>query len=256
MKKISLLIITIITITACKKNDTTSQVNSTVQNPTNTTASYTLDAQGYPSGTYNGCLTYAADSLTNGTSLSMISCSFSNPALPLINIFNSGGNASVNSVTANGINISKTMNGNLALYNLDTTNAVVFPPCKWQINGNSSIPTFSYTSNTPLPSINAVVSQLPSTISRQQDFSVSINSASNYDAVFMEITNFSSTAQISVPYTNSTIVIPKDSLTKLNPGTNYRIAMAFIKYNVQTINGKNFIFCAERIFNKLNVVVN
>ena len=251
MKSISFFSYSVLLVAAgiffgCKKSSNTSAPSTS-----NTTSpSYTLDAQGNPSGTYNGLLFVYTD-VGIGTANTAFAEFFSAPT-SAINFYPAP-TFSVNSVSLNGVLFS--YNSSPAQYS-DSTYTLNFPPAKWVVNGANTTPSFTYTNNNPVPTYTAQA-LLPNTITRSQNLAISITGTTNYDQVQVQIQDINGKYIIqSFANTSSTVTVSKDSLNKLAAGANGQIMIMFAKFNPQTLGGKNFLFATAKYYTKNGVALN
>jgi len=239
MKKIiiavSLLISSslVLTIISCKKTTTTS--------PT------TVNSNGFPSGTFSGFL---FGTPANGRA------TFYNPPIA----FNSSTNLSIGTaaVSAVAMNNSKfgSSSGGTSFVSPSTTTSFSYPPASWDIIGSVSIPSFSYANNDPFPSYTGIT-QMPGTISRAQNLTLSITGVSNSDQLNVQIVDANSNIQQQfVSSSVSSVTFISDSLKKLSAGSNALIILTFTKYNPQTINGDVFLFATTQFFYTNSLTIN
>lgn len=238
MKNSLLIIAVLIVFFSCKKESSTTPAASTA--PQSTTLSYTLDAHGNPSGTYNGL--FYVDSTYYGPQnfVTNVYCYFySTPQLYAVLGHGNYTNILVNSVIVNKFKLGTILNS----YQ-DTSHTQIWSPCKWEVNGNSVIPSFTYTNPTPTP-IYSGLGQLPDTANQQQNLILHLNGANGYDMLSIYIydtATYSKYINYSVSNTASSITIPADSLTRFSSGTGVAMFVVLTKFNAQIIGGKNFLF--------------
>src|ERR1700739_2566232 len=177
MKNIFFIVV-LVALFSCKKENNPSA--PTNQSNSMAALSYTLDAQGNPSGMYSGvfgmdsiCISNTYPNTYNwGTGMY---CFFYTTPQSYISISNYKGTLTpVNSVLLNGDKL-----GGSDFYQ-DTTGISIYPPYKWAVNGKGPIPSFTYTSTTPKPFYNGF-SQLPNVINSQQNLTISLSGASGFD---------------------------------------------------------------------------
>jgi hypothetical protein len=246
---------TLITIAAlllffsCKKDGTTT--SGSIQSNTTTTLSYTLDAQGRPSGTYSGL--FYADSIYYGPQNFGTNefCYFYNTPQPYAVL----GYENYTSTLVNSVIVNNCKFGILNSSYLDTSHTRISLPCKWEVNGNSVIPSFTYTNPTPPPMYSGL-GQLPDTANQQQNLILHVNGASGYDMLSISLydtTTYHNYINYSVSNTVSSIIIPADSLTRFTSVTGVAMFVILTKFNAQSIGGKNFLFATvlskEKIVN-------
>ena len=242
------ILITLTTI-GCKKDNTPSGGGSfSVNNPN----SYTLSATGDISGTYSGFLLTSYES-DPSYSVSTAQGGFYNTPVPLqVSI---GSNISmigtVSSVYINNVLCKKSAYDNSYF---DTTNALVFPPAKWLVNGNATIPSFTYTCNTAKPVYNPI--NLPATIDRTKDLVISMSGSSGYDQIEMSISdNIYGSISVFAAANATSITFVKDSLAKLSSTTTGDLNVVLIKYDPQLLGGKNFLFGTIYTYDKSPIIL-
>lgn len=130
-------------------------------------------------------------------------------------------------------------------------------PAAWSITGAGVIPTFTYTNNDAMPSGPSGGSLLGNiTVNRNQSLSISLSGNHGADQAIVTVTD-SANKQTSVfiSAAASSIIIPKDSLSKLNSCSNGSITLSLLKYNAQTFGGKPFLFatCFQMINNYVTI---
>jgi hypothetical protein len=255
MKNSLLIIAVLIMLLSCKKSSsTTTQTTTTTQSNAPTVLSYMLDAQGNPSGMYSGVFNMDSSYIFSSSPImysnfSGVTCYFFT-APQLYQNFRYAYEAKVNSVIVNGNKF-----GHTTVYQ-DTAGILISPPYKWVINGNNSIPSFTYTSTTPKP-IYSGFWQIPNVISLQQNLTLPLNGASGYDMFIVQISDtatYTKLIQYSVSNTSAAVIIPKDSLAKYSSGTRVAISTTLVKFNPQSVGSKNFLFRTELEYQK-NVTI-
>ena len=234
---------------SCKKDNGT-----TGGGPVLTSNQNTLSATGDISGTFSGIL--LAESFSGSSVLPSTSATaafFSTPQpFQISKGISSVPNETVTSVYVNSVMLKfQSTNSDYG----DTTNALVFPPAKWVVNGNSVIPTFTYSATSPIPFINQ--NALPVSINRTQNLSLSMNGFSGYDQVEVQLTDsIGKSITIFQPGSVSSITFVKDSLAKLSvTRTGCSISYTLLKYNPQTISNKNLLFVSVNFFTKVGLQI-
>ncbi len=252
----------ILIIVSCKKNETqqlgsstspgTTTGSTTTGSTTGSTGSTTGSTTGNPSGIYNGDMgKYTID--FNGTTYSSNQAAFWTSPVPLGMTASSPlPTASVNSVEMNGIQL-KFIAANL--YYTDTTSTYPTPPVYWNITGAGSIPSFSYTDNTPFPTFSGL-SSLSTTVNKSQNLIIPLNGVSGADQIRIQFGDslYNSTS-VTVAGTAVSVTILKDSLTKMLPCASGHYYLDFIKYNPQVLGSKNFMFTTLKSFYKDSVKI-
>jgi hypothetical protein len=254
MKNLLLIIGVLIILFACKKSSTTT-TSATLPN-TPTALSYTIDAHGNPSGMYSGV--FYVDSIYFSSSYPNIYSSGTSMYCFFLTMPQSYQNISVGNYTNTPVN-SVIVNGDKfggSLQYQDSMGISISAPYKWVVNGKGVIPSFTYTCATPQPIYSGFL-QLPNVISLQQNLSLPLSGASNYDVFSISIfdtTNFNKYIGYLVLNTASSITIPKDSLAKFSSGTGVKIATTLTKYNPQSVGGKNFLFITQFFYQKIATI--
>ena len=242
---LSILVFTLI-ISSCKKSNTT-----TSGGPSNTSGTTTA-ANGNPSGTYNGFL-FAVYAVSGTLTANSVLAAFVNTPIAF--------NPSTKMVATTTVN-AVYINGNLIPY--DSTNhdystltfsSFGFPPANWVVNGVGTIPSFTYSNANSMPVFTGV-SSFPNTISKAQNLVIPITGASGYDQIQVKVQdslNNSTSVYAAAGVTSVTVL--KDSLTKLVNGHSTSISIDVIKYNPQTISGKNLLFALIYATGKNNIIL-
>jgi len=145
----------------------------------------------------------------------------------------------VNGVSLNGVFYKYT---SWAYDYEDTTGTVPTIPSTWVVNGLSSIPSFSYTNNNPMPTF-PNYALLPDTIYKNQTTNFNISGVTGADLVSVSISDASShiCAQ-SVSAGTATMSFSSSDLSTLSAGNSCYLVVTCSKDNSQTFSGKAFNF--------------
>lgn len=220
-----------------------------------TSGSLTFSSTGDPNGTFYGLL-YSITAVLPGTpSYIGATADFYYTPMPF-HLSLSNAPSSTNSVTAVYLNGTKFKYFPSQNYT-DTTGILTFPPANWVVNGNSSIPSFTYNCTTPVPVYTGGTS-LPTTIIRTQNLTIPTSGASGYDQIEIQVSDGTSARAVSLFSTagSSSLVIPSDSLARLSATlVNGSISITLIKYNQQATGGKNFLFATVYNYMKNNIAI-
>jgi len=127
----------------------------------------------------------------------------------------------------------------------DTTYQITYPPATWHVKGLATIPSFTYTSTTPLPTFTGYAT-LPDTIHIGQAVTIAITGVTGSDETSIIISDGSNASGHTVSQTlaasATSVTFPASSLSSLTATTATTTANAFInvgciKHNVQSVNG-------------------
>ncbi len=131
----------------------------------------------------------------------------------------------------------------------DSANGLAFPPAIWNVTGNTTFPSFTYTCTIPLPLYTGT--NLPATVNRANNLVVPINGASGYDQIQVSVqdNNLRSTS-VFVNSSATSATITADSLLKLTATPNGSINISLIKFGANTFGGNTYLFANEFIYPK------
>lgn len=247
MKKLAVLyVLGIVLVSSCKKDNAIRSGASTT---------YTLSANGDINGTFNGVL-LEEYSMPPSISSSAEAIFYNSPtvfhwsAITFVHVVPPTG--TVTAVYVNNVKFRFTSVGGLDYK--DSTNTLTFPPANWVVNGGSIIPSYSYACNTAIPSYNNT-SNLPTTINRSQNLSITTSGFSGYDQIEIDIAdNTGHTICMYAPNSAPSVNFPSDSLSKLLAGVG-GIAITLVKYNPQLLSSKNFLFLTTSEYDKPGVTL-
>ena len=115
---------------------------------------------------------------------------------------------------------------------------------QWTVQGNDSIGIsgFTYTDNTPFPSVNQLDTLLP--INVNQSLTINYSVSASADSVIIRVVGPNNGILASASSTSSTITFPSSLVQSLStiPGSSIRVEIDAVKSTTQTVNGQTYYF--------------
>lgn len=234
LRKIIFLMIITISFTFCKKNNVSNNNSGVIPNNNNP-------------GYYGIITIFNQQTLWNGS----ISPATSQPIAEVY--FSNSPTTFINQLTYTKVN-SVSINNNpyqfFAYVYEDTSSArIITLPYTIVVSGFGSIPSFSYTNNTPLPGYLGYTS-LPDTIFKSQNITIPIIGLTGSDLTTISIGSGATTVTQTLTPGSTSVQFSSSILSSLSVGSDATIAINCVKNNVQTFGGKLFNFSNLTNFNK------
>ena len=240
----SIVIILMVFISSCKKNDTT--------NPD------TSNGGGTAQTTYNAVFLSRKQSMVTGTSVvssGNFSTAFTSTSALVNNSPMVGTLVEMGTVSLNGTTFQKNAYS-VSNYYADSTSTVFNTPHNWLVSGSSSVTSFSYSNTNPYPVYTGYTAIADS-------FIIANN-------ITIPLTNYSGSDEIETYFVTSTNPVTKTStqniigspgvlnytatdLNTIGANSNVTLVITFYKNNLQTINGKSMNFRTGYTLFKSNI---
>ncbi|HNY01734.1 MAG TPA: hypothetical protein PKG48_04065 [Bacteroidales bacterium] len=157
-------------------------------------------------------------------------------------------------VTLNGKSLTKSTN-NAYVYQ-DLTNPLTFNTVTWNVAGSSSVPSFSYTDDRPIPDYSAFNS-LPTTVTRSAGVTISLGSAvTNADSVYVTLTDYNNHSLLKrVGGSAAGCTFSASELAGFAAGQGM-VQVCPWNYKTEDFNDKKFYFIIESAFTKQGITIN
>lgn len=238
MKKLTIILISLISIISCKKKDS-SPADSSSNNTSGTPVA---------TGVQGLFTTEKFQTISNGT----ISPTSSNSSYAYVSNYNliqsgyiTGSLVDIGTVSLNGVSFKKNYWSSDNSYKDTTVAASYNPPLDWIISGSSAIPSFSFSSNNPYPSYNGYNTILDS-FDISSNISIPLSGVTDADEIqyyFVRTSpSYTNTNIQTISASSTSLTFNTNDLATIGNSSNVYLAVSLYKNNVQIINGKKYNF--------------
>lgn len=238
MKKLIIILISLVSITACKKKDTSPDASTS-----NTTG-------GGPAATgVQGLFTTEKfQTISNGT----ISTTSSNSSYAYVSNYNlvqsgyiAGSLFDLGNVSLNGVTFKKNYWNADNSYKDSTVASSYNPPLNWTVSGSPAISSFSFSSNNPYPSYNGY-NAIPDSFDISSNISIPLTGVIDADEIqyYFERTSpsYTNTTIQTISASSTSLTFNTNDLATIGNSSNVYLVVSLYKNDVQVINGRKYNF--------------